>query len=61
MLKFVQAPVSGVHIKGCWFFELYILGTSTVISGWVPTCASVQSCQLHGSAPLENHTASSMT
>ena len=41
--------------------EFYILATSKVVSGWIPTCDSVHSCALYSAAPLENEAASTMT
>ena len=39
----------------------YVLATSKVISGWVPTCDSAHSWRLYGAAPLEDQAISTMT
>ena len=47
-----------------WVFfllEVYIRATSKVIWGWVPTCDSSHSWQLHSAVPLDNRAAGAMT
>ena len=39
----------------------YVLETSKVVSGWVPTCYSAHSCGLYCGASLGNQTISTMT
>ena len=40
------------HAKLVCLLEFYVLATSTVISGWVPTCDSEHSQRLYSAAPL---------
>ena len=44
-----------------WLLEIYILTTSKVIAGWVPTGDSVHSWQLYSAAPLGDQSASTMS
>ena len=44
-----------------WLLEFYIFGTSTVISGWVPTCDNVHSWWLYSAVLLQNQASSNMT
>ena len=39
----------------------YVLATSNVMSGWVPTCDSVHSLKLYSAALLGNKAVSTMT
>ena len=39
-------------IVGCW--EFYVVVTSKVIPGWVPTCNNVHSWRLYSAVPLGN-------
>ena len=42
------------------FLGFYVLATSTITSGWVPTCESVHSLNLYNAAPLGDQTARTM-
>ena len=50
-----------VKLKPWGFLELYILTTSKVISGWVPTCDSAHLWRLYNTALPENQAAGTMT
>ena len=54
----------GIWESGVYLFVwslLYIIATSMVISGLVPTCDGVHSWQLYNPATLGNQTAATMT
>ena len=44
-----------------WLLEFYVLATSNVISGWVPTFDSAHSWRLYSAVPLGNQATSIMT
>ena len=44
-----------------WLLGFYILATSKVITGWVPSCDSAQSWWFYSVAPLGNQATSTMT
>ena len=45
--------LTSVHlVRISWLFEIYILATYRVVTGWVPTCDSAHSLQLYSAAPL---------
>ena len=46
---------------GRWMLEVYILATSKVISGRVPTCDSAHSWRIYSAAPLGDQVTSTMT
>ena len=62
--QFARRPPGGRCSQARMFTCLllgYILATSKVISGWVPTCDSGHSWWLHSAAPLRNQAVSTMT
>ena len=44
-----------------WLLELYVLATSQVISGWVPTCDQCTLMLTYSAASLGDHAANTMT
>ena len=59
----IQAVRLCCHLVSWWglFIFFNILETSTVISGWAPTCDSMRSWQYYSAAPMGNQTTSNMT
>ena len=46
---------------GCWLLDFYVLTTSNVISGQVPTCDSAHSLCLYSATSLGDQTTSTIT